>query len=87
MSMSEDAGIPRVFLANSIAVDVIVANASDMANHAAKYLNVSGIRLNSLKISHNSSQACAMPVCRDFVISVPPGSHGSDAVLHSPGLV
>lgn len=87
MSISEDAGIPRVFLANNIAVDVIVANASDITNHAAKYLKVSGMRLNSLKISHNSSQACAKAVRRDFVAFASPGSHCSDAGQNRNGLV
>ena len=44
MKTSDDAGIPSVVFANRTAVEVIVANASDMTNHAARYLNVSGSR-------------------------------------------
>lgn len=38
----DEAGIPSVPFAKRMAVDVMVANASDMMNHARRYLKVSG---------------------------------------------
>jgi hypothetical protein len=48
--------MPRVFLAKRIAVDVMVAKASDIMNHAKRYLNVSGIRLYNFNVAMSEVQ-------------------------------
>ena len=73
IKMSDDAGMPSVVFANRTAVEVMVANASDMTNHAARYLNVSGSwrywRMRDQSSCHGSSSDLCDESARSVLLS------------------